>query len=364
MGVLFTGTTEALFQFDGADGSSTVTDDSASPKTMTLVGSPTPLISTTQSQFGGASLNFANAASYATLGSSGEFDFLTDTATNWTIEFWLRLDSLTGGRCILAKGSNSGTMTCLLIFVSATGVASVSLYNGYSYGGNYAQTAAGAVAVNTWCHIAATYERASRSLRISCNGVASSSTTLSYVESWYTSNGLPLRIGRYSDNLYPITGGYIDCLRIIKGIPFYPDLFVLPTSALGEITSLELPVRATGDSALPQLNQSSGWSGSSQSAFVFTSDRPNGVVIGTNGRGRIFGTTKIKGTPNYAVHRKVQLIHDRSGITCRQMWSDPTTGYYEFTSLDMDSTYTVITYDYEHNFRAVIADNLTPEFWQ
>lgn len=79
------------------------------------------------------------------------------------------------------------------------------------------------------------------------------------------------------------------------------------------------------------------------------------------GRGRISGTVKIKGTPNYAVYRKVRLVREIDAICVAEQWSDPVTGVYQFDYYDETKKYTVISYDYENDFRAVIADNLTPD---
>ena len=79
------------------------------------------------------------------------------------------------------------------------------------------------------------------------------------------------------------------------------------------------------------------------------------------GRGRVYGTVKIKGTPDYAVARRVRLFRDRDAACVGEVWSDPTTGAYEFTHVDETQRYTVISYDYLASFRAVVADNLTPE---
>lgn len=79
------------------------------------------------------------------------------------------------------------------------------------------------------------------------------------------------------------------------------------------------------------------------------------------GRGRISGTVKINGTPNYAVYRKVRLVRELDAICVAEQWSNPVTGAYQFDYYDETQTYTVISYDYENDFRAVIADNLTPD---
>jgi hypothetical protein len=79
------------------------------------------------------------------------------------------------------------------------------------------------------------------------------------------------------------------------------------------------------------------------------------------GDGTITGTVKVAGTPtNVPVARKVRLIRDVDAICIREVWSDPATGAYTFTDIDRTASYTVITYDYTENFRAVVADRVVP----
>jgi len=80
------------------------------------------------------------------------------------------------------------------------------------------------------------------------------------------------------------------------------------------------------------------------------------------GNGRVAGTVKIKGSPNTPVQRKVRLIDEFTGLLIREVFSDPVTGAYEFLYVSRDHKYTVVSYDYANNFRAVLADNITAEF--
>ena len=80
-----------------------------------------------------------------------------------------------------------------------------------------------------------------------------------------------------------------------------------------------------------------------------------------SGNGRIAGTVKEDGTPDVPVKRRVRLHREQDGLLVREVWSHPTTGAYIFDHIDATKQYTVITYDYEHDYRAVIADNITPE---
>lgn len=82
---------------------------------------------------------------------------------------------------------------------------------------------------------------------------------------------------------------------------------------------------------------------------------------GRGGNGTIAGTVKVKGTPDYPVSRRVRLYRDRDGALVGEQWSDPVTGAYAFTGLDPTQRYTSLAIDHTQNFRAVVADNLTPE---
>lgn len=89
-------------------------------------------------------------------------------------------------------------------------------------------------------------------------------------------------------------------------------------------------------------------------------DRISGML--GRGIGRIRGTVKRKDTPaNAPLRRRVRLIRERDGLKMRETWSDAATGAYQFDYIDELQRWTVITYDHEHNYRAEVADNLTPE---
>lgn len=77
------------------------------------------------------------------------------------------------------------------------------------------------------------------------------------------------------------------------------------------------------------------------------------------GIGRVRGTVKETGTPTSPVFRRVRLIRERDGFLIREVWSDKVTGAYDFTYVDELQTWTVVSYDHNHNYRAVVADNLT-----
>lgn len=79
------------------------------------------------------------------------------------------------------------------------------------------------------------------------------------------------------------------------------------------------------------------------------------------GQARIWGTTKIKGTPNVPTKARVVLLHQRSKLPVRETWSDPVTGYFEFRGIDTNQQFLALAEDAEGHFRPVAANRLTPE---
>ena len=89
------------------------------------------------------------------------------------------------------------------------------------------------------------------------------------------------------------------------------------------------------------------------------------VIVGVGGGDanyRITGTVKEKNTPtDTPLRRRVRLYRENDGLLLRETWSNAATGEYAFEDIPQTQRYTVIAYDHLHNYRAVIADNLTPE---
>lgn len=101
---------------------------------------------------------------------------------------------------------------------------------------------------------------------------------------------------------------------------------------------------------------------SSPSAWKAVAREPAGLLIDTDngGRGRVIGTTKNVGTPNYPVARRVRLLRKRDGALAREVWSDAA-GNYQFNNLRHDVDYVVMAHDHTGLYNAVVADAVTPE---
>ncbi|WP_286757787.1 hypothetical protein [Ralstonia sp. RL] len=88
--------------------------------------------------------------------------------------------------------------------------------------------------------------------------------------------------------------------------------------------------------------------------------QPGRKDIHFSGHGVIAGTVKEKGLPDQPLVRRVQLISENANVLVAETWSDAA-GNYRFEFIDAAQRYTVVSYDYKHLYRAVIADNLKPE---
>ena len=58
--------------------------------------------------------------------------------------------------------------------------------------------------------------------------------------------------------------------------------------------------------------------------------------------------------------RRVQLLHENTRLLVAETWSDAL-GNYRFDLLDPQQSYTVLSYDHQQFYRAVVADGLRPE---
>lgn len=99
---------------------------------------------------------------------------------------------------------------------------------------------------------------------------------------------------------------------------------------------------------------------------AFTLTRRTVVLVAGDqmfgGTGRIWGTTKIKGTAgNMPTKARVILLHQRSKLPVRQTWSDPVTGAFEFREIDTQQEFLTLAEDVAGNFRPVAANRLVPE---
>jgi len=199
-----------LLHMDGAQGSTSFTDSELTPKTVTPFGNA--IISTSQSQFGGASAYFDGTNSYLAVNNSPDFNFGTG---DYTVDAWVNWKALQD--CSIV-GLNS------LAFEMYYSAASNILY--IYQNGNNRVSYHFIPTIGTFYHIAAV--RASGVTTLYVNGI---SVGTPYSGSDNISGGASvLYIGKQS-NSNNYFSGYIDEVRILKGTAAWTSNFSVPISA-------------------------------------------------------------------------------------------------------------------------------------
>ena len=209
-----------LLHGDGTNGSTTITDSSPTPKTVTAVGNAQ--ISTAQSKFGGASIAFDGTGDYLTTQSSNEFNF---GSSDFTIEFWIK--STKAGRQDPVGWNynfNSAGWAGFIFNLSTGSMAwfenTNSRISALSTGWNNGE----------WNHIAVTRSGNSVRMFLIGNQVGSTYTT----SHSYGANSSGFIIGNIFGELSGAVDAYIDDLRITKGVARYTANFTPPTAAFAD----------------------------------------------------------------------------------------------------------------------------------
>jgi hypothetical protein len=208
-----------LLHGNGTNGSTTITDSSLSPKTVTAVGDAQ--ISTAQSKFGGASIAFDGSGDRVSVANNAALGFGTG---DFTVECWVfSVAGLTSYALqyahIAGKGNGLGAGTYALAFYQQK---ITWLVNGGVLQGTTTLTN------NTWYHFAAS--RTESTLKLFVNGLQELSTTNTINYTSTESFNAGDRQAGDPGLQYPING-YIDDLRITKGVARYTSNFTPPTLA-------------------------------------------------------------------------------------------------------------------------------------
>jgi hypothetical protein len=197
-----------LLHLNGADGSTTFTDSSGTPKSVMRVNGTT--ISTAESRFGGASGLFNGNGRYLEVAHSAAFSFGTG---DFTIEAWVRL-AATGKEQAIAAKWWSPEFDWLFFVDSSNRLRLMSNPGGDIFGGSLSS--------GVWYHVAAS--RGSGTARLFLDGalVASQSSSHNF------SSSAVLQIGQ--SQTYWSLDGHIDDVRITKGVARYTAAFTPPTA--------------------------------------------------------------------------------------------------------------------------------------
>lgn len=214
-----------LLQGRGADGSTTFTDTSPSPKTVTPTNTT---ISTAQSKFNGSSMYFNGSSAYLSVPYSSEFVLGSGNAT---VGMWVYVVSYPAAAADIAV-TNTPTKNGYGFRLSSTGIISfIGSTTGYD---SISSSSATVLSLSTWHYIEAV--RVSGVVTIFVNGVAGGTT--STVATQYNTTG-PLVMGRNPTNSSWYFNGYVEGLFLVKGVAEHTTNFTAPSRAradgLGEV---------------------------------------------------------------------------------------------------------------------------------
>ena len=240
MGIITTNT-KLLLHCDGSDTSTTFTDDGDTVHTMTANGNAQ--IDTAQSVFGGASGLFDGTGDFVDTLTHADWEF---GSGEFTVEFRFRRNS-TGSLEYVCGQSDStpsiswacrlnadNTLECLIVDVVPTvyNVISTTIFN----------------TAGVWNH--AKFVRDGNTLRLFINGVQENTEDVTGISVRIKSNKLAIgTVGEWNSQFF---NGWIDEVRILKGVADSTGNFTPPTTAYGsEISaiamSLAQPVPFAGD---------------------------------------------------------------------------------------------------------------------
>jgi hypothetical protein len=215
-----------LLHGDGTNGSTTITDSSPTPKTVTAFGDAQ--ISTAQSKFGGASIAFDGDGDYLSAGIAEDWTFLHD-GTAFTVEAFVRGNVFVGGNQVIASTIINSSSAGIFLSVNS-GKALFRLARGT---GNFALTleADTVLSVDTWHHLAFVLTAEGLGAVYADGTLEASGTPLS-LSLLSPTNTLNIGANNFSALFF---NGYIDDLRITKGVARYTANFTPPTAPFPDI---------------------------------------------------------------------------------------------------------------------------------
>jgi hypothetical protein len=239
-------------------------------------------ILTAQSKFGGSSAFFDGTGDYLSLPSNSDYTFGTG---DFTVETWISPTNLTSTTFqTFVGGGSAGAL--LFSIVTNTGRITVN-----AYGSGFVFDQVFTFSSGQWYHLVAT--RQGTNLRVFVNGTQLGSTVTNSTNFSQPSN----IIGGITGGTQFFTG-YIDDLRIYKGVAKYTANFTPPTAALPlgksdplwQYCVLAMPMDGANNSTLFPAYAANSWTplnlsvtaGAGNDSMI---DSPTDYEDGGNGRG-------------------------------------------------------------------------------
>ncbi len=219
-----------LLHGDGPNGSTIITDNSPTPKTVTAVGNAQ--ISTAQSKFGGASIAFDGSGDFLTIPANADFNI---GSSDYTVELWMYINQNPGlefgslyRRALIGNYGNSTSGWSLQLRGTSTSYTTIALGDGDTE----VIVADTTILQNAWHHLALSKSGADCKLFFNGSQVGSTASRSTF----FDSGTRTFRVGRIVD-LYPgwDFAGFIDDVRITKAARYTAN-FTPPTAPFPDRT--------------------------------------------------------------------------------------------------------------------------------
>lgn len=211
-----------LLHCDGTDGSTTFTDSSSNNLSVSALGNAQ--IDTTVKKFGTGALELDGTGDYLTVAATAAMNV---TGGNFTIESWIYKASSVDSMIISQDDGGSNGQVFQLRTQANNNLLFLYWANSSRSSLLVVSASAGVITLNTWTHVAVTFDGTDIRLFVDGNQENSASPASIY------SNTLQTGIGNYNGTagftLY--FNGYIDDVRITKGVARYTSSFTPPTAA-------------------------------------------------------------------------------------------------------------------------------------
>lgn len=223
-----------LLHCDGANGSTTFTDNSPTPKTVTAVNNAQ--IKTDQSKFGGSSAYFDGTLDRLTVPNHTDFSL---SSGDFTIEAWVRPTMLdTNDRNYLSQMADiadnaNRQFACSIKSTSASFYWTVNGLTDTRFSVTYS------FSINTWYHIA--WVKSSGTLSCYINGQQTGGTVIPGTLFNSTADLCVGTFGKYGEDGYTHLDyhGYLDDIRITKGVARYTAGFTPPAAAFLDYSDMQ-----------------------------------------------------------------------------------------------------------------------------
>ena len=204
---------------------------------------------------------------HLSIGNAGNYNFLHNGATDWTVEFWAKTGTATR-QFVWGTGASSAQTGFYLQIMSAADAQSDSTgifaLVGRGAAGNYIGWGAdNCLKVNTWHHIAAVFKSSDKTLALYVDGreVDNDAGTVSgtFASGNYSSSdsSYAFIVGKNTHASEYLTG-YISNLRVVSGRRLYTSDFTPPVHALETINGTRILCCNNSDSVTAVSNAGIG----------------------------------------------------------------------------------------------------------